>query len=415
VSSASIDYYFGLFPGLDPGARERLNLISCDDTSPDSLSEVLLRRPALLANIRAQVGQGTSSYMECFVCTELEEKLALEFGIPLYESPSALSYIGSKSAARKIFQKLDLATALGFEGIKGSHDLVNALCSLKRQAPFMETAVIKLDHGLAAAGNALFSYRDCPTGLKLQDWVSRELLNRLVPVFDSISPEKFLEQVNEGSCVVECLVGDGTKRSPSVQCQIDPSGALGIVSTHEQLFSKTGSQHFAGCMLPAQRPQYLHRAGRRVGEYLRELGVIGTFGIDFVVVEEDSELKCYAIEINLRKGGTTHHFETLKYLTGGEYEEESGRYVTNDRQIRCYYGTDMFVGEPIMGLTASEVSSFVARWDIGYSTTERVGTVLHMLDAAEPYGCLGMTCIAGNPEAARQTYMRTIQGLAELS
>ena len=48
-------------------------------------------------------------------------------------------------------------------------------------------------------------------------------------------------------------------------------------------------------------------------------GVIGQFALDFVVVQDTGgDWLPYAIEVNLRKGGTTHPFLTLQfYLTAG--------------------------------------------------------------------------------------------------
>ena len=41
-------------------------------------------------------------------------------------------------------------------------------------------------------------------------------------------------------------------------------------------------------------------------------------------VREQNEWKAYAIEINLRKGGTTHPFLTLQFLTDGAYDADKG-------------------------------------------------------------------------------------------
>ncbi len=50
--------------------------------------------------------------------------------------------------------------------------------------------------------------------------------------------------------------------------------------------------------------------------------------------------KHYAIEINLRKGGTTHPFLMLQFLTGGKYNAETGEYVTAGGNKRFYFASD---------------------------------------------------------------------------
>ncbi len=59
---------------------------------------------------------------------------------------------------------------------------------------------------------------------------------------------------------------------------------------------------------------------------LAEDGALGRFAVDFVVVRDDGgDWTPYAIELNLRKGGTTHPFLTLQFLTDGRYDAEQRR------------------------------------------------------------------------------------------
>ena len=53
--------------------------------------------------------------------------------------------------------------------------------------------------------------------------------------------------------------------------------------------------------------------------------MLGRFAVDFVVVRDGAGAWTpYAIELNLRKGGTTHPFLTLQFLTDGRYDPEHG-------------------------------------------------------------------------------------------
>ncbi len=53
------------------------------------------------------------------------------------------------------------------------------------------------------------------------------------------------------------------------------------------------------------------------GEAFAAKGVLGRFAVDFVSVATGTSWRHYAIEINLRKGGTTHPFLMLQFLTDG--------------------------------------------------------------------------------------------------
>lgn len=64
--------------------------------------------------------------------------------------------------------------------------------------------------------------------------------------------------------------------------------------------------------------------GYQVAEELSRLGAIGRFGADFISVKQDNRWQHYAIEINLRKGGTTHPYIMLQFLTDGYDDHHTG-------------------------------------------------------------------------------------------
>ena len=67
----------------------------------------------------------------------------------------------------------------------------------------------------------------------------------------------------------------------------------------------------------------------------------------------------YAIEINLRKGGTTHPFLMLQFLTNGRYDQESGEYILSDGSKRYYFATDNLQKEQYKGLTPPDLLDIV--------------------------------------------------------
>src|SRR5947208_3077421 len=92
------------------------------------------------------------------------------------------------------------------------------------------------------------------------------------------------------------------------------AGRNAQTAAHDQMLGGPSGQSYLGCIFPAD-PAYasaITRDAARVGELLRKAGVIGRFAIDFVVTRADKNApwENYAIEINLRKGGTTHPFLT---------------------------------------------------------------------------------------------------------
>ena len=78
-----------------------------------------------------------------------------------------------------------------------------------------------------------------------------------------------------------------------------------------------------------------------VGERLAREGVLGRLALDFVVVDDgNGNWTSYAIEINLRKGGTTHPFLTLQFLTDGRYDAGTGLFLTQAGKEKHLVATD---------------------------------------------------------------------------
>ena len=85
------------------------------------------------------------------------------------------------------------------------------------------------------------------------------------------------------------------------------------------------AQRYLGCRFPAE-PAYaraITESARRVGALLAEAGARGRAGIDFVVARDATGVwHAYAIEVNLRNGGTTHPLAALELLSGGAYDAD---------------------------------------------------------------------------------------------
>jgi hypothetical protein len=214
--------------------------------------------------------------------------------------------------------------------------------------------------------------------------------------------------------IVETFIDEPHRRSPSVQMRITPDSELQLISTHDQLLSGPNGQIFEGCTFPAD-PTYrsfLHEAGRRIGQLLRERGVLGRFGVDFLSTPTGVGWRHYAIEINLRKGGTTLPYLMLEFLTDGSYDPVSGDFHTPTGNSRCYYATDNLVRPEYRGLTPQQLIDRAVEVGLHYHTATQQGVVFHLLGAVTEFGKIGMVSIAPTPTAAREQYERAVAGLA---
>ena len=408
-----VDYFLHLLPGIPSRhAQERLTLFSCYDASPVPLTQKILQRPKLIARIRDAIVAPEAAHMTCFNSTELERELAMQLEIPLYATDPDMAHFGSKSSSRAIFRSVGVNLPDGFEDLVTKRDIVNALVTLKRRDPTLRKAVIKLNEGFSGEGNGLFSFAECPAN-RLEEWVEEILPQNIRFEAASETWDHFIQKFEVMGGIVEAFVDGNHKRSPSVQCRINPLGEVELISTHEQVLGGPSGQVYLGCTFPAKAAYRLELqdAGRKVGEWLSERGIIGRFAIDFISVEEADGWKHYAIEINLRKGGTTHPFMMLQFLTGGTYDHESGEFHTPDGRVCKYYASDNVCSPNYVGMTPDDLMDMAVFHGLHYDATHEEGVVFHLIGALSEFGKLGILCIGRNLDTARDYYDQTLAAL----
>ena len=415
IAPAIIDYYLHLLPGI-PGfhARRRLTLLTTHDTSPIPLTQKILDRPRLVRQVRAAMGDPLQAHMTCFNVTALERRLALALDIPIYGCDPALADLGSKSGSREVFREAGLDFPDGFERLRDAEDVLSALSDLKTRNPALSKAVVKLEEGASGEGNAVFDYGGCPRGAAAaRSWIARETPRRLRFVAKAESWEHYRAKLSEMGGIVESWIEGSEKESPSVQCRIDPLGCSEIISTHDQILGGSSGQVFTGSSFPAAKPYRLEiqQAGLQVAEVLAQRGALGRFSVDFVSVQQEGRWRHFAIEINLRKGGTTHTFMTLQFLTDGSYEVETGLYRIPTGPPRFYYASDNLTNPRYRGLLPGDLMDIAVDRGLHFHGATQQGVVFHLIGTLSQYGKLGLVCVGDSEGRARELYEETIATL----
>jgi hypothetical protein len=411
VSPAIIDYYLHLLPGVPVShARRRLTLLSCHDGSNLTLSEKLLARPRLLERVRAAIPNPAAAHLTCFNATPLEQTLAVRLGVPLYACDPALAHLSTKSGGREVFRRVGVPSPAGFENLRDTDDLVEALTELRGENPGLRKAVIKLNEGFSGQGNAQFSYEGAPAGAALGGWVREELPTRIRFEAHGETWDRYRGKLEGGGGIAESFLEGEEVRSPSVQCRIDPLGEITVISTHDQLLGGPSGQVFLGCTFPADDAysRELQAAGRRVAEVLRQEGVLGRFAIDFLSTRVGTRWEHSALEINIRKGGTTHPYLMLEYLTDGQYDPELGRYLTPTGQARYYYATDNISNPAYVGITPDDLIDIAVTYQLHFDAATQQGVMFHLVGAMSEHGKLGAVCIGDSHARAERFYRDTI-------
>lgn len=418
LNPSIVDYYLHLLSGVPTNhARRRLTLLSCLDASPTPLTAKILDRPMLQQRIREAVRDLESAHLAVFNSTPLERTLAVTLGIPLYANDPALESLGSKSGCRELFRDAGVTFPDGFERLRDANDIVEALDTLKGRHPKMRRAVVKLNEGFSGEGNALFYFEGCPETGNRKTWI-RDNLPNLKCEAPKETWETFEAKYEVMQGIVECFIEGSPKESPSCQARVNAIGEAMTISTHDQVLGGPSGQVFLGCTFPA-RDEYrldIQEAGLKVARVLASRGVIGRFATDFVSVkDEEGRWVHHAIEVNLRKGGTTHPFLTLKFMTDGTFDHSTGLFHTPQGHAKYYYASDTLHSDLYRGLSPDDLVEIAVYHGLHFHGASERGVVFHLMGALSEFGKLGVVCIGDNPQQARFLYNKTVGVLDAVS
>lgn len=414
IQSSIIDYYLHILPGVVIGnARKRLFLVSPLDGSARPLSQKLLERPRLIQHIRSLIPNPDLAHIVPYNTTDLERELAIRLGIPMYAADPRFFPLGTKSGGRRIFAEEGVPHPVGVENLSDEDDLVKQIATMRAQKPRLEKLMVKLNEGVSGEGNAVVSLEGLPLpgeASELEALVTR-VRQMHFELSDNTYPA-FIAKMKERGGVVEEFISGEEFRSPSVQLRVSPFGEVQILSTHDQMLGGPGGQSYLGARFPAN-PEYsrlIVNEAVKVGARLAREGVIGRFALDFVVVRSTSgEWRPYAIEINLRKGGTTHPFLTLQYLTDGIYESGQGHFHTLLGHQKHYVATDHLENPDYRVFTPDDIFDIVSRHRLHFDHLSQTGVVMHMISSVSDRGRFGLTAIADTAGAAETLYKRAVQ------
>ena len=401
VDESVIDYYLSFLD--DPAAaRDRLHLVTLDDARPEALARKLLQRRDVLDELR-ELGSGPK-FVFPFNVTNDEWRLGEELDVLVYGPPPALARLGSKTGARIVAREAGVPLLPGGESLRSAAEIEASLKALKRNGS--ESAVVKLNNGFSGQGNAIV-----------------DLTVPFVPLDSSVSVfcaseeswPSFTRKIGEEGGIVEQLVrGPGTF-SPSVQVRIAADQSFEIVSTHDQILGGPDAQVYLGCLFPASSEYRgeIQEYGRRVAEVLATKGVIGSFGIDFIVATEGAWEGIYMAEINLRMGGTSHPFYMARFATRGHYDETTGHLLVDD-EPRFYVASDNFKDEAFIGIEPARLIDEIAARGFAFDRSSATGATLHLLGALPSFGKFGCVAIGKSREEAGAVYEEVRRAAQEI-
>lgn len=403
-----LDYYVELVPAAKRDAtRERITIFEVDDGTARSVATRLLDRPDLVARIREHVG-ARPAFIEPWNVTEAEVNLAVALDMPINGTAPELRPLAFKSAGRRLFADAGVPVPFGREDVRRTDDVIDAVHAIRANRADAPGIVIKHDDSGAGDGNVVIDLEPMADAPDPATWLHSTI---------EALPEWYRTDLALGGVVEERIAGERFS-SPSAQVDLRPDGRVTVLATHEQVLGGPGGQVYLGCRFPAD-PAYapmLAEHAAWIGERLSAQGAIGRFSVDFVAAAStDGQWDVYAIEINLRKGGTTHPYAALRNLVPGRYDTAAGQWIAEDGTTRAYSSTDNLVDESWLGLPPAEVIRAVRDAGLQFDPVTGIGTVLHMLSGLAIDGRFGVTAIAPTPAEAEAMFESVRSAVVELA
>jgi hypothetical protein len=402
-------------PGIvNNHAVQRFFNIAVEDRSPRPLTVKLPERPHVYERIRSLILDPDRAHLVAYNVTRYERDLALRLRIPIYGADPELSVLGTKSGAREVFNSAGVSYPIGRGDLRSLDDLLTALGQMRELKPDLTRAVLKLNDAVSGEGNAVVDLATLPApGSAGAAALLEQRVRSMTFELSSMTLARFFDSLTEdGGVVEECIRGTGFC-SPSVQMRITPLGEIEVLSTHDQMLGGPMGQSFLGSRFPAD-----HRYGplitaeaRKVGQKLAELGVLGRFAVDFVVAQDDAgSWQTYAIEINLRKGGTTHPFLFLQFITDGAFDEEEGVFRAPNGAKKSYVASDHLEDTLYRAITPQQLIDILIRHRLHFDQAKQTGIIVHMLATISENGRFGVVAVGDSPEQAEELYhlMQTI-------
>jgi hypothetical protein len=380
------------------------------------------------------------AFMKDFLNTNLEEHLferlrLLHPALRLIAcSQDVSTKWGSKEGSRQVFDKAGVMYPTGTNHITKDLDVLSRQIFENFDPRDVRKVVVKHNHGASGMGNAEFKIRQLPFAGKWTVCKSSSSRNCTDVVIQQIrgaltsmdfppgtSSDSFLDKIKDMGAIVEAWVdpvGEGLTdyiTSPSVQgfaYPVDvPGDGVDVLSTHEQILD---GQVYLGGVSPAMKVynSQMVTMGMKVGSVLRSLGVNERFAVDTVVqprrtADGKVELTPFAIEINIRWGGTTAANEVLKRIaTSVEKFPSSATYAVDGTEV-FYVSTDNCKSPKLKTMSIDDLLVSLQPYLYPMKGTKGRGVTLHMLGGMQTLGKIGFAAYGHTRSEAHELYAAT--------
>jgi len=133
--------------------------------------------------------------------------------------------------------------------------------------------------------------------------------------------------------------------------------------------------------------------GEQLGQHLAARGCRGAVLLDVMARRGREGWQLWAIEINVRKGGTTHPFQLAASATGGRFDRTHGLLRSADGAAVFYEASDDLQMAHWRGLLPEQLLDEWVRRGLYFNSASRRGCIHHRLGVLSEHGVLGATLL----------------------
>ncbi|KAL5482074.1 hypothetical protein EMCRGX_G022355 [Ephydatia muelleri] len=432
------DYYRSLL-GMGPGgdvAMERVHMVTPEHCSTFTkhqmaLASVLLYSHDTMTRIRTLTA-GKEAYIVSNVVSPDDLSLADQLGIPLLGCPPDIGRLySSRSGAKRVFADAQVSMPPSQGDIFSEEQLIEHLATLILANLAIQRWLFKLNSHVQGKG---FAICDVAKHLECYSWVVREsqrygekwdnrwaqeysmkrVMEELPQILSSHAQpvdrtlfrnwRVFLDQFLAEGGVIEGTPPSDSVTPLTVGLFIDPTGAITVQYTGDQLCSTPYNVWGITCPQTSVPPEQLVEAVRKVAVACQSRGLVGHLSIDFVTFLHPTTLSQELWGIDLDIGYSDHLalFQLLSYITGATFDSGGGRLLVDGGTPRYavmssqLYHTNMaIVHYPVF-------FKMCKAHHIGYDAKEKQGTLFNFIDESHRE-YLTMICLKDSLQKALDT------------
>ncbi|HEX8113891.1 MAG TPA: peptide ligase PGM1-related protein [Kofleriaceae bacterium] len=371
-----------------------------------SLSELLLGNRSALDSLRELVSSCENPILDFWTVTERELELAEALGLPHLGLRRELLAVDSKSNSRAIFESLNIPHPLGYQDICNVDDARRALADLSARSP-ARSFLIKLN--CEEAGNGIARIQRSMIREPLADFVASLEVSKAIPV------DVFVSEIAEQGAVVEEYIEASHTAFPSVKMNVLPDGRVENLATHDQVLI---GMAYAGSQFPADEAYRsdLMALGHKIATSLAARGVRGIVSTDFIATRDvpTEPWSLWGLEVNARKGATTHPYFWSRLLTGATYDRATGRLVSPTGHI-TYQSSEYVQADGLKTVSPGELLKAMSDAGLAFDHKTHRGALVHMATSMRQFSKFGVTIVGHGHQEITELQKRIVQLARQLT